>query len=221
MANTLEIVFVIDRSGSMHGTESDIIGGFNSMIREQREKDQAAFVSVVLFSDDCKVLYDRVKLTEVSPMTSADYQTDGCTALLDALGSAIKHIKNVHKYARKEDIPAKTLFVVMTDGLENASHEYSNLQVKKMVQQQKDAHWEFIFVGADIDAFASAKSIGMSEKRTVRFSKSKDRFSDCFHAVGEVMACMSRTDLDEEFCDEAFDDIFNIFNRNSDNQNTN
>lgn len=218
MPNMLEIVFVIDRSGSMYGTESDIIGGFNSMIQEQREKDQAAFVSTVLFSDDCEVLYDRVKLAEVRPMTLADYRTDGCTALLDALGDAIRHIKNVHKYARKEDIPTKTLFVIMTDGAENASHKYSNRQIKKMVQQQQEeSRWEFIFVGADIDAFASAESIGVRAKRAVRFSKSKDRFSDCFQAVGKAMACMSLADPAEELCDEAFDDIFNIFNRNGDN----
>lgn len=214
MANTLEIVFVVDRSGSMHGTESDIIGGFNSMIREQREREQEAFVSTVLFSDTSEVLYDRVKLDEVEPMTSADYRTGGCTALLDAVGDAIKHIKNVHKYARKEDIPTKTLFVIMTDGNENSSHKYNNSQIKKMVKQQKEeALWEFIFVGADIDAFASAESIGVEAKRAVKFSKSSDRFEDCFQAVGRVMACMSEVEPDEVLADAPFDDIFKIFKK--------
>ena len=214
MANVLEIVFVVDRSGSMHGTENDIIGGFNSMIREQREKEQDAYVSTVLFSDSCEVLYDRVKLEDVEPMTHADYRTGGCTALLDALGDAIKHIKNVHKYARKEDVPTKTLFVVMTDGEENSSHKYNNKQIKKMVkQQQEEFCWEFIFVGADIDAFASAESIGVKASRAVRFSKDSDRFEDCFQAVGSVMACMAEAAPDEIVSDDAFCDIFKIFNK--------
>ena len=214
MANMLEIVFVVDRSGSMYGTENDIIGGFNSMIREQRENEQDAYVSTVLFSDTCEVLYDRVKLHEIKSMTTEDYKTGGCTALLDALGDAIKHIKNVHKYARKEDVPTKTLFIVMTDGEENASHKYNNKQIKKMVQeQQEEFRWEFIFVGADIDAFASAESIGVKASRAVRFSKDSDQFEDCFHAVGNVMACMAKAAPDEIVSDDAFCDIFKIFNK--------
>lgn len=215
MANTMELVFVVDRSGSMHGTEDDIIGGFNAMIREQREKGQEAFVSAVLFSDTSKVLYDRVKLEDVAPMTTADYRTGGCTALLDAVGDAIVHIKNVHKYARREDVPTKTLFVIMTDGEENSSHKYNNSQIKKLVkQQQEEARWEFIFVGADIDAFASAQSIGVQAKRAVRFSKDSDRFEDCFEAVGKVMACMAEAEEGEMLRDEPFDDIFKIFSKN-------
>ena len=198
----------------MHGTEGDIIGGFNAMICEQREKKQEAFVSTVLFSDDSEVLYDRVKLEDVKLMTAADYRTGGCTALLDALGSSIRHIKTIHKYARKEDVPAKTLFVIMTDGEENASGIFDNEQIKKMVKtQQEEARWEFIFMGADIDAFASAESIGVRASRAVRFTKDSDQFADCFKAVGGVMACMAKAEPDETVSDDLFADIIKIFNR--------
>ena len=214
MANVLEIVFVIDRSGSMHGSEGDIIGGFNAMIQEQREKEQKAFVSTVLFSDHSKVLYDRVRLEEVKRMTSDDYRTSGSTALLDAVGDAMKHIMNVHKYARKEDVPAKTLFVVMTDGEENSSSKYNNKQIKEMVRKQKEeAHWEFIFVGADIDAFASAESVGIEENRVVRFSKDEDRFVDCFQAVGSVMARLAEVEADEDLSDVEFRESFRLFKK--------
>lgn len=210
MNNLLEIVFVVDRSGSMHGMETDIVGGFNSLIREQQEKEQPAYVSAVLFSDTCEVLYDRVKLEDVRAMTAGDYRTGGCTALLDALGDAITHIRTVHKYARKEDVPAKTLFVIMTDGEENSSRKYNHRQIRKLVQQQEEAQWEFIFMGADMDAFTSAESIGVRTDRAVRLSKTSDCFENCFRAVGSVVACMASSAPEESLSDDAFADIMKI-----------
>ena len=210
MGNLLEIVFVVDRSGSMHGMEADIVGGFNSMIREQQEKEQPAYVSAVLFSDTCEVLYDRVKLEDVKAMTVGDYRTGGCTALLDALGDAIRHIKTVHKYARREDVPVKTLFVIMTDGEENSSRRYDHHQIKKLVQQQQEAQWEFIFMGADIDAFASAERIGVRTGRAVHLTKTSECFEDCFRAVGSVVACMAGSAPEESLSDDAFADIMQI-----------
>ena len=214
MANALEIVFVVDRSGSMAGKESDIVGGFNTMLREQREKGQEAFVSTVLFSDTCRVLHDRVPLGSVRPLTSADYRTGGCTALLDAFGDAMQRIITIHRYARKEDVPAKTLFVVMTDGEENASRKYTNQQIKDTVRRQQEAaRWEFIFVGADIDAFASAESIGIRADRAVRFSKDEDCFEDCFRAVGSVMDCMMTAAEGNAVSDTEFRKSFRRFQK--------
>ena len=142
-----ELVMILDRSGSMHGLEKDTIGGFNSMIAKQKEEEGEAYVSVVLFDDENEVLYDRVEIGKVEPMTDRQYYVRGCTALLDAVGGAIRHIGNVHKYARPEDVPEKTLFIITTDGLENASREFSYDKVRRMIEHQKEKyHWEFLFL---------------------------------------------------------------------------
>ena len=217
MANTLEIVFVIDSSGSMYGSESDIIGGFNSMIQEQRKNGFEAYVSVVLFSSSSEVLYDRVKLGDVKTMTARDYITGGSTALLDALGNAIDHIKTIHKYARKEDVPTKTMFVVMTDGEENASRDYNNKQIRRLVKRQQEKyHWEFIFMGADIDAFASARRIGIRQSRTVEFTKDSDCVEECYRAVGRTMRFMSAAEDNEEIEDDVFSDLLQLFKKEDD-----
>ena len=147
-----EIVFILDRSGSMSGLEADTIGGFNSLITKQKKEEGEAIVSTVLFDDECQVLHDRKKLEQIEPLTDKDYYVRGCTALLDAVGGAIHHVGNVHKYAREEDRPEKTLFIITTDGQENSSRRYTYEKVKHMVERQKEKFgWEFLFLGANID----------------------------------------------------------------------
>jgi uncharacterized protein YegL len=168
--NLTEIVYILDRSGSMGGLEEDTIGGFNSMMEKQKTADGDALVSTVLFDDVCEVLHDRVPLDKVEKMTDQQYYVRGCTALLDAVGGAIHHIGNIHKYAREEDRPAKTIFVITTDGMENASKNYSYDKIQKMVKkQQKKFGWEFIFIGANIDAYAEAQRLGVRKDRAVNY----------------------------------------------------
>ena len=165
-----ELVFILDRSGSMSGLEKDTIGGFNSMIEKQKWEDGQALVSTVLFDNESVVIHDRLPLDRVPPLTEGEYYTQGCTALLDAVGGAIHHIGNVHKYARKEDVPEKTLFIITTDGYENASRRYDYEKVQKMIQHEKEKYgWEFLFLGANIDAAAEAKRFGISEDRAVTY----------------------------------------------------
>ena len=169
--NITELVFILDRSGSMSGLEGDTIGGFNSMIIRQKQEKGEAYVSTVLFSNRSEVIHDRVSIKNVRPMTDRDYTVGGCTALIDAIGAAIHHISNIHKYLRPDDVPAHTLFVIMTDGLENASCRYSSDEVKQMVETKKSKHgWEFLFLGANIDAVETAKHFGISSDRSVNFN---------------------------------------------------
>lgn len=171
MKNALtEIVFILDRSGSMSGLETDTIGGFNSLISKQKKEDGQALVSTVLFDDRSEVLHDRVPLERIEKMTDKDYYVRGCTALLDAIGGAIHHIGNVHKYAREEDRPEKTLFIITTDGMENASKRYTYDKVKQMVERQKSKYgWEFIFLGANIDALDVAGRFGINEDHAANY----------------------------------------------------
>ena len=156
------VIFILDCSGSMSGLEADTIGGFNSLIRKQRKEEGEAIVSTVLFDDACDVIHDRVPIAKVENLTEETYFVRGCTALLDAVGGAIHHIGNVHKYAREEDRPEKTLFIITTDGLENASRRYTYARVKAMVERQKEKYgWEFLFLGANIDAIRVAGNIGI------------------------------------------------------------
>ena len=165
-----ELVFILDRSGSMSGLERDTIGGFNSMIEKQKKEEGEALVSTVLFDHESAVIHDRLPLDRVPPMTDKEYFTRGSTALLDALGGAIHHIGNVHKYARREDVPEKTLFIITTDGYENSSSRYDYEKVRKMIERQKEKHgWEFLFLGANIDAAAEAKRFGISADRAVNY----------------------------------------------------
>ena len=165
-----ELVFILDRSGSMSGLEKDTIGGFNSMLEKQRKEPGDAVVSTVLFDNETEVIHDRVVIADVPNLTDKEYFVRGCTALLDAVGGAIHHIGNIHKYARKEDVPEKTLFIITTDGMENASHHYTYDKVRQMIERQKERYgWEFLFLGANIDAAAEAKRFGIDESMAANY----------------------------------------------------
>ena len=165
-----EIVFILDKSGSMSGLEADTIGGYNSFLERQKKEEGDAYVSTVLFSDTNSVIHDRVPISKIEPMNDKQYSVGGCTALLDAIGGAIKHIGNVHKYAREEDRPEKTVFVITTDGQENSSRVYDYEKIKKLVKKQQEKYgWEFIFLGANIDAITEAGRLGIASNRAVRY----------------------------------------------------
>jgi uncharacterized protein YegL len=186
--NITELVFILDRSGSMTGLESDTIGGFNSMIERQKKQDGECYVSTVLFDSESKVLHDRVKLSAVPLMTDNDYIVGGCTALVDAIGGAIQHIKNIHKYAREEDVPEHTMFVITTDGLENASHTYTGNKVKKMIEHQKEKYgWEFLFIGANIDAVETAERYGIRKDRAVNYNADKQGTQVLYETVSDAV----------------------------------
>lgn len=191
--NITELVFIIDRSGSMAGLESDTIGGFNAMIEKQKKQDGVCYVSTVLFNDTSAVLHDRIELKKVEKMTEKDYFVGGCTALLDALGNAITHIGNIHKYARPEDVPQNTLFVITTDGMENASRRYEAREIKKMIERQKEKYgWEFLFIGANIDAVETASRYGIAADYAVNYrcdgEGTRVVYESVCEAVGSVRA---------------------------------
>lgn len=191
--NLSEIVFLLDRSGSMSGLEKDTIGGFNAMIEKQKKEEGEALISTILFDHEMKVLHDRVKVQDVKPISEKDYQVRGCTALLDAMGGAIHHIGNVHKYARNEDVPEHTIFVITTDGMENASSHYSSSKVRTMVERQKEKYgWEFLFLGANMDAIAAAKDFGIEEDKAVEY-RSDDIGTRLNYAVMSEAICEFRT----------------------------
>lgn len=183
-----ELVFILDRSGSMSGLESDTIGGFNSMIEKQKKEAGEALVSTVLFSNESTVIHDRLPLHRVPRMTEKEYFTRGCTALLDAVGSTIRHIGNIHKYARKEDVPEKTLFIITTDGYENASKSYDYEKVRRMIERQKEKYgWEFLFLGANIDAAAEAKRFGIGADRAVNYKCDEEGTALNYEVIGDAV----------------------------------
>ena len=183
-----ELVFILDRSGSMGGLEEDTIGGFNSLIEKQKTEEGEALVSTVLFDGDQEVLYDRVPLQKVEKMTREQYYVRGNTALLDAIGGAIHHIGNVHKYAREEDRPGKTIFVITTDGMENASRAYNYDEVQRMVKHEQEKYgWEFLFLGANMDAISAARSFGIRADRAVRYRRDSVGTRLNYEVVGETI----------------------------------
>ena len=190
-----EVVFIMDRSGSMSGLEADTIGGFNGMLETQKKEEGEALVSTVLFSDSSQVIHDRAEIREISKLTDRDYRVGGCTALIDAIGGAIRHIRMVHRYIREEDRPEHTLFVITTDGLENASREYSCEQVKEMVdRRKKDGGWEFIFLGANIDAVETAGRIGISADRAANYHSDREGTALNYTVLAEAVSDMRCSD---------------------------
>lgn len=196
-----ELVFILDRSGSMSGLEEDTIGGFNSMLNKQRKEVGDAVVSTVLFDNEIEVIHDRVVIADVPNLTDREYFVRGCTALLDAVGGAIHHIGNVHKYARKEDVPEKTLFIITTDGMENASHRYTYDKVRHMIERQKERYgWAFIFLGANIDAAAEARRFGIDESMAANYHCDKAgtalNYEVISEAITSVRACAAPLSAD-------------------------
>ena len=189
--NITELVFILDRSGSMSGLESDTVGGFNTMIEKQKKQNAPCYVSTVLFNHTSEVLYDRVKLGEVQKMTEDDFFVGGSTALMDAIGGAIHHIGNIHKYIRSEDVPANTMFVIMTDGMENASRRYSSDRVKQMIERQKKRYgWEFLFIGANIDAVETAARYGIDADRAVNYHADKEGTRVVYQSVANAVCSL-------------------------------
>ena len=201
--NLTELVFILDRSGSMQGLEGDTIGGFNAMIAKQKKEPGKAFVSTILFDDQTEVLHDRVRLDRIRPITAKQYYVRGCTALLDAIGGAIHHIGNIHKYARPEDVPEHTLIVITTDGMENASRRYSAQRVKEMIQHQKEKYgWEFLFLGANIDAVETAGRLGITPDRAVNYHSDSQGTRLNYEVVGQAVAAVRcSAPLDEHWKD--------------------
>ena len=183
-----ELVFILDRSGSMSGLEQDTIGGFNSLIEKQKKEPGQTLVSTVLFDNFSEVIHDRLSLDKVPAMTDREYYVRGCTALLDAVGGAIRHIGNIHKYARKEDVPERTLFVITTDGMENASHRYDYARVRDMICRQQEKYgWEFLFLGANIDATAEAKRFGIAPERAANYHCDEEGTALNYAVISDVV----------------------------------
>ena len=191
--NLTELVFIIDRSGSMSGLESDTVGGFNSMIERQKSEEGECLVTTVLFNHRIERLHDRIPLEKVGKMTEKDYTVGGCTALIDAIGETVDHIRDIHRYIRPEDLPSKTLFVITTDGLENASSRYSAQDVKKTVKEMKKAGWEFLFIGANIDSVETAERIGIDAGCAVDYRADKRGTSVLYEAVAESVCAVRKS----------------------------
>ncbi|MBR3811431.1 MAG: VWA domain-containing protein [Agathobacter sp.] len=209
--NLTELVFILDRSGSMSGLESDTIGGFNAMIEKQKKEEGEAYVSTILFDNVSEVLHDRVSLKEIPQMTENDYTVRGCTALIDAIGGAIKHIGNIHKYARPEDVPAHTMFIITTDGQENVSHRFSSDEVKKMIERQKAKYgWEFLFIGANIDAVETAARFGIERNRAVNYNADKKGTQILYETISAPICAMR---ADKSISDDWSQNIEEDYNR--------
>ena len=186
--NLTELVFILDRSGSMAGLEKDTIGGFNAMIEKQRQEPGDAYISTVLFDNTSQVIHDRLALDAVPRLTEKEYYVRGCTALLDAVGGAIRHIGNIHKYAREEDRPEKTMFVITTDGMENASRRYTYERVREMITRQKERYgWEFLFLGANMDAAREAARFGIDADRAANYHADAKGTEVIYGAVCETV----------------------------------
>ena len=190
--NITELVFILDRSGSMAGLEKDTIGGFNAMIEKQKAQEGACLVTTVLFDNELITLHDRVPLEKILPLTDQDYTVRGCTALIDAIGTTVTKIDSIHRYLRPEDVPGSVMFVITTDGMENASREYSSDKVKKMIEEHKGKGWEFLFIGANIDAVETAKHFGIAEDRAVNYRADSKGTSVVFGAVSRAVCAMRR-----------------------------
>ena len=215
-----EVVFILDRSGSMAGLEDDTIGGYNAMLEKQKSAEGEAYISTVLFDNVSEVLHDRVELQNVKPITRDEYFVRGSTALLDAIGGAIHHIGTIHKYARDEDRPEKTLFIITTDGMENSSQIYSYDKIKSMIERQKEKYaWEFIFMGANIDAVKVAGGFGISADRAVSYKSDSYGTRRNFKAMSRMVLSMRRAASREEFDDVVAYEMADISDYLNENEN--
>ena len=218
--NLTEMVFILDKSGSMSGLESDTIGGFNAMINKQKKEEGTAYVTPILFDNNSETIHDRVPLDEIKPMTDKDYVVGGCTALIDAIGEAVEHISTIHKYARPEDIPEHTVFVITTDGMENASKKFTSKQVKKIIEEKKKKNnWEFLFIGANIDAVETASHFGIDSNRAVNYHADKKGTSVLYesvsNAIGKMRACAAPSaKISDDWAAEINEDYENRKNNN-------
>ncbi|MCR5356618.1 MAG: hypothetical protein K6E63_04360 [Lachnospiraceae bacterium] len=207
-----EIVFILDRSGSMGGLEADTIGGYNSMLTKQKSEEGEAIISTVLFDDKVEVLHNRKSLEQMKPITNKDYYVRGCTALLDAVGSSIKHIGKIHKEEGDES-PEKTIFIITTDGMENASKKYTYDKVKKMVEKKKEKNnWEFIFMGANMDAINVASRFGVAANRAVRFENDSMGTALNYSVMSKLVSCARAAGSAKEMgkaieCEDALEEI--------------
>ena len=207
--DTTELVFILDRSGSMAGLEEDTIGGFNAMLEKQKKEPGECYVTTVLFDHEILTLHDRLRLQDVPALTDSDYAVRGCTALIDAIGMTVKHVEDIHRYQRKEDVPAHTLFVITTDGLENASKEFSSAQVKAMIEKKKEKNgWEFLFIGANIDAVETAAHFGINEDRAVNYHADKKGTGVVYNAVAGAVCSMRHSAPLEASWSDAIDEDF-------------
>ena len=204
-----EMVFILDRSGSMGGLESDTIGGFNAMIEKQKKQEGKAYVTTVLFDHEIQILHSRVELSEIPPMTDKDYTVRGTTALIDAIGMTIGRIKGQHKELSEDEVPEHTIFVITTDGMENASKEYSSKDVKKMIEHQKKKHnWEFLFIGANIDAVETAKHFGIDKNRAVNYKADARGTGVLYNAVSSVVGSVRKSKaIEDTWCQEINEDF--------------
>ncbi len=205
--NISELVFILDRSGSMSGLEGDTIGGFNATIERQRDVEGPCWVTTVLFDGKVERLHDRIALEKVPKMTEKDYTVRGCTALLDAIGETVRHIEDIHRYARPEDVPAHTTFVIMTDGMENASRRFGSSEVKKLIEQKKAEGWEFLFLAANIDAVETAAGIGIGADRAVDYHADGMGTATAFRSVAKAVGCarMGKR-IANDWCEEVRED---------------
>jgi len=199
--NLTEIVFILDRSGSMGGLETDTIGGFNAMLERQKKAEGEALLSTLLFSNETEVLHDRADIRQVEPLSLQDYRVGGSTALLDAIGGAIRHIGELHRRASEDGRPAHTLFVITTDGQENASRRYGYAELKRLIERQKEKYgWEFLFLGANMDAVAAASRFGIDADRAVRFHCDRAGIALNYKAVGEaILTLREKSTLDRDW----------------------
>lgn len=188
-----ELVFIIDKSGSMQGLEKDTVGGFNAMIEKQKKEEGTCLVSTVLFDTESTVIHDRIALENIRPMEEKDYCPSGCTALMDALGGAIHHIGNIHKYIRKDDVPEHTVFVITTDGMENASRRYSHRKLREMIEARKKDGWEFLFIGANIDAVTTADQYGINPENAVNYCADKKGTEVLYSTVSSAVSGLRRS----------------------------
>ncbi len=188
--NITEAVFILDRSGSMGGLEGDTIGGFNSTLKKQKVLDGKCYITTVLFDDKYEIIHDRAEVREANELTEKEYFVRGCTALVDAIGKTIVHIEKIHKYSRPEDVPEHTIFFITTDGMENASREYTAKKVRKMIEQKKETGWEFIFIGANIDAVETAESMGISSDMSVDYVNDSAGVTNAHNSIARALSSM-------------------------------